>query len=307
MGDLGRTVISAARSHWAAATSYQRFLYRVGGLLVLSAGFHFLVMIATGGSVEGSTSWRKPVLFGEAFGLTAITIGWVMTYLPKRRAIEWALAGGLAVSTSYEVVWVSVQQWRGVPSHFNYSTGFDTAAFNTAGTMIFLAALAALIVTGWSLFSLSGPASLRLAIRSGLLLLLAGQAFGFAIIENGNSKVFDPQTGEYLPEAVEQAATFGDAGSMKVPHALSVHAIQILPALAGLLSLSQSSERRRWWTVLVGAVAYASLVAVSASQTFRGLALFDLMPATVVLFGVSSAGLVGAYAAAIVGLRPSVN
>ncbi|HEY4665957.1 MAG TPA: hypothetical protein VIH26_01515 [Anaerolineales bacterium] len=303
MADLPWRVRQAVGFHWDRAQSYQRLLYRVGGLLVLSAGFHFLVMIATRGLVEGSTSWRKPVLFGEAFGLTAITIGWVMTYLPKRRAIGWALAGGLAVSTSYEVVWVSVQQWRGVPSHFNYSTGFDTAAFNTAGTMIFLAALAALIVTGWSLFSLSGPASLRLAIRSGLLLLLAGQAFGFAIIENGNSKVFDPQTGEYLPEAVEQAATFGDAGSMKVPHALSVHAIQILPALAGLLSLSTWSERRRWWTVLAAAVAYAGLVAVSASQTFRGLALFDLAPPAAVLFGTAAAGLIGAYAAAVFGSR----
>jgi len=308
LANLYRAVMPAVRTHWAAAMGYQRFLYRVGGLLVLSSGFHFMVMIATGGSIEGSTSWRKPILFGEAFGLTAITIGWVMTYLPMRRSLGWILAVSLAVSTTYEVLWVSVQQWRGVPSHFNYSSAFDTASFGAAGTMIGVTGLVVVVVTGWSLIRLSGPASLRLAIRAGLLLLLVSQAFGFAIIENGNSKVTDPQTGAYLPDQVQNAAVFGAAGEMKIPHALSLHAIQALPVLAGLLSLTGWSERRRQSTVLYGGVAYVALVTVSAGQTFRGLAPFDLALPAIVLSVLAAAVLIGSYAAALIAAaRPQVR
>jgi hypothetical protein len=300
MNELLRTALRTARAHWAEAQPYQRLLYRAGGLLVLSAGFHGVVMLITGGDLSGATSWRKPILFGEAFGLTAITIGWVMTYLPKRRVVGWILAIPLAASTIYEVLWVSVQQWRGVPSHFNYRTPLDEALFGAAGTMVLFTALVALAVTVWSTFALSGPPSLRLAIRAGLLLLMASQAFGLAIIENGNSKVFDPNTGEYLPERVEQAAVFGEAGEMKIPHALSVHAVQVLPALAWLLTRTTWNERRQKAIVLECSVAYAALVAISAGQTFRGLAPLDLAPPAVLLSLLAVLVLGGSTAAALI-------
>jgi len=77
-----------------------------------------------------------------------------------------------------------------------------------------------------------------------LLSLLAGQAFGFAIIQNGNSKVFDPQTGDFLPGVIEQAASFGTAGSMKVPHALSFGLAAA--GLIGAYAVATLGVQRSW-------------------------------------------------------------
>lgn len=111
LGMLLRALGSSLRRYWTQAENYQKFAYLVGGVLIGSAVFHTGVLIATGGSLEGPLSWRKPILFGEAFGLTAISIAWVMTFLPKRRVIGWLLMGALGLANFGEVFWVSLQQY----------------------------------------------------------------------------------------------------------------------------------------------------------------------------------------------------
>ena len=80
------------RLYWTEAEGYQRFLYVAGALMVVSAVFHAGVLVVAGGSLEGPVSWRKPISFGVGFGLTALTVGWFMTYLSKRRVLGWALS-----------------------------------------------------------------------------------------------------------------------------------------------------------------------------------------------------------------------
>ena len=84
-GTLIRAMVATLRSYWSQAGGYQKFLYFTGGLLLVSVVFHTGVLIVTGGSLAGDVSWRKPILFGEAFGLNALSLAWVMTFLPKRR------------------------------------------------------------------------------------------------------------------------------------------------------------------------------------------------------------------------------
>jgi hypothetical protein len=56
------------RGYWLDATSYQRFLYGVGALLVASGLFHLTVFLVDGGPWAGPISWRKPATFGLSFG-----------------------------------------------------------------------------------------------------------------------------------------------------------------------------------------------------------------------------------------------
>ncbi len=189
----------------------------------------------------------------------------------------WVLSGVLGVAVFEEVLWVSLQQWRGVPSHFNLSTSFDAMAFNIGGgVVIFFTGIVIAVVTVWSLFSLEAPRSFRLAIRAGLILLVAAQIFGGLIIRNGLSKVLEPETGKFISEGLESAAIFGVAGVMKLPHALSLHAVQVLPALAFLLLLTHWSESRRTRIVAIAVSGYVGVLAPAALQTFRGLAPLDL-------------------------------
>lgn len=251
------TMRSAVRGYWTYAEGYQKFLYLCGSLLLLSAFFHLGVLFLSAGSLQGDVSWRKPIVFGEAFGVTCFSLAWVMTFLAKRRVLGWVLAVVFGLASIGEVALITMQQWRGVPSHFNTSTPFDAAVFNGMGSLVILVELVIIVMTVWTLLSLDAPNSLKWTIRIGMLLLVVAQVFGQLIINNGSN-------------------TFGEAGAMKIPHALSLHALQVLPVMAWLLLFTNSSSSRRAWVATLGIVGYVGIVVVSAFQTFSGLAAFDL-------------------------------
>ena len=56
-------MLAKLRDFWRQAEDYQKFLYLIGTMLLISAVIHSVVLIATGGSLEGPVSWRKPILF----------------------------------------------------------------------------------------------------------------------------------------------------------------------------------------------------------------------------------------------------
>lgn len=96
---------------------------------------------------------------------------------------------------------------------------------------------------------------------------------------------------------------FGAAGVMKVPHAVALHAIQILPLLALLLTLTSMEEAQRRKIVATAAGGYFGIAAVSALQTFSGLAPFDLTTLAGVIALVSLALLLTALIKLLMGLR----
>jgi len=244
-------------------TSYQRFGYMVGALLILSGVFHGVVYLIDGGAWAGPLSWRKPIVFGLSFGVTLLTITWFMNFLRPRRLAGWLLVGTFGFAAMGEVFLISMQTWRGVASHFNNTTPFDESVFSAMGTLVSVVGLITLIITVWSFVRLDAPASLAIAIRLGLVLMLVSQGVGVQmIVEGGN--------------------TFGSAGALKVPHAFTLHAVQVLPALALVLLASESSERRRIRIVGLGAAGYAALIASTMAQTYAGRAPLALsIPATV--------------------------
>ncbi|CAN5720914.1 hypothetical protein BH24ACT2_BH24ACT2_17980 [soil metagenome] len=272
-------------------TPPQRFLSLVGAILVASGVFHFGVFLVDGGPWGGPLSWRKPVTFGISFGVTALAVAWIAGFLDLRRQAGWLLLGSLGVASALEVAWVTLQAWRGVPSHFARE-GVDEALFIAAGISIAVVGVALVVVTVLAFRKLVAPPSMALAIRVGLILLLVGQGLGGAIIANGT--VID------RPPLEVDLAVFGSAGAMKVPHAAALHAVQVLPVLAWLLARTQSSERRRTQVVAIGALGYGALVAASTVQTFSGRGPLDLslLGALLAVAGVSV--LAASFAVALV-------
>jgi hypothetical protein len=137
--------------------------------------------------------------------------------------------------------------------------------------------------------------SMALAIRAGLLILLAAQVVGGWMIQHG--------LGLAEEGATDGLTTFGAAGVMKVPHAVAIHGIQVLPALAWLLSFAAMPEQRRVGLVRVAVLGYVALVVVSVLQTATGVAPFDVgvVAAVLYLLGVALLGL--ALVAALLALR----
>ena len=304
--ELVGNMLDTLRRYWTEGENYQKFAYILSAILIASGVFHTIVFLIDGSPWAGAVSWRKPIVFGFSFGVTNLTIGWIMGFLPRRRIIGWILMGVFSVSGFFEVFLITLQRWRGVPSHFNYSTPFNTAVFNTMGLLVNFIALTIVIVTIWSFFSLKAPTSLKWAIRIGLLLLVISQGLGNMIIANGIPQTIDFATGEFISEGIETASIFGQAGKMKLPHAVTLHAAQVLPLLAWLLLFTNWPDRRRLQAVIIAALGYAGLIAVEVIQTFSGLAPFTFGILGWLVLLVSVVLLMGAYVAALFGLQRSL-
>jgi hypothetical protein len=132
------------------------------------------------------------------------------------------------------------------------------------------------VLTVLAFTAVQATPSMTLAIRAGLLILLVAQAVGSWMIQHGVGPASDGAT--------SGLTTFGAAGVMKVPHAVAMHAIQVLPALAWLLSFTTLGERRRVRLVGVAILGYVALVVVSLMQTATGMAPLDVGVVAAVLY-----------------------
>ena len=288
--------------YWRDARPSQRFAYVVGGALVVVGLAHLVAWLVVGGAWAGPVPFRKPTTFGISFGLTTITLAWVTGQQQVSDRTGWLLLGPLATADTCEVIWVSVQRWRGVPSHFNFDTTLDTWLFLLGGAAIAVTITVILVLTVLAFTAMPAPPSMALAIRAGLLILLVAQAVGGWMIGHGVGPASDGAT--------TGLTTFGAAGVMKVPHAVAIHAIQVLPALAWLLSFAALPERRRLGLVRIAALGYAALVVVSVLQAATGLAPFDVGVVAAVLYLLGLGLLGAAFVAALLALRnptPAAN
>ena len=257
------------QTYWAGIEPYQRFLYGVGFLLLLSSVFHIGVFLVKGGPVTGPISWRKPITFGFSIGLTAVCISWLAGYLPKNRKKGWLLLGTLGVAGTIEVFLVSMQQWRGVASHFNFfAARFDAVVAVSIAIFIVPVSISIVLITVWTFRELRTSPSMSWAIRGGMTMLTVGLFFGGLMIFNAVTQ-FVNRTG--LPPNI-----WGEDGVMKMPHALAIHGLQVLLVAVLLMRLTSWDEARRLFIVKLITLGYFGLIMLSTVQMLSGLAPFDL-------------------------------
>jgi hypothetical protein len=195
-------------------------------LLIATGITHAVVAVVDGGSWWGPVSWRKPTVFGLSFGLLLWSAVWVMRQLPNRRW-GWLPAGLLGATAVVEVALITMQRWRGVPSHFNAATGFDAAIWVDHG---------------------NDDHRHRRSPCWCLLVLVVGAVPGDAAPRGLQSwwvcwRYSRPglSARTWLPPGETVVATtgqvpfhivFGAAGTPKLAHALGMHGLQVLGLLA---------------------------------------------------------------------------
>jgi hypothetical protein len=244
-----REIASGVLGFWRSGRRIERVCYAVGAVLMLAGVFHFGVFLVRGGSWYGPVSWRKPTTFGLSFGLTLITITWVGSFLRVR---DWML-GVFAVACVLEVALISVQAWRRVPSHFNNEGPVNTAiAFSLAGGgAVLILTLVGMTVMAFRPAPGRDPA-MTLALRAGFVALMFALASGAAMIAKGMVLV---KTGH-------QQAAYTAADALKPAHAVTMHAVLVLPALAWVLTFFPVSAAGR--RTAVARVTWAYAVAAAA-------------------------------------------
>jgi hypothetical protein len=276
----------------------ERIAYAVGAALFLSGVVHAIVLIATGGSWLGPLSMRKAVTFGLSFGLTLASVAWATSFLTLRPRLRSILLGAFTAASVAEVALVSMQAWRGVPSHFNFETPFDNAVSMTlaAGGGVLI-----LTIIGFTAAALVEPgpeaASLRLAVRAGLVVLLVALATGAVMIARGvvEARGGDPQ------------GAYTTAGSLKPLHAVAMHAILVLPALAWLLRCTRWPESHRLRVVRIAVAADALLTAVIGVESFTGIDPLAAPLPVLALSVLATAVLAGTGVYALSGIEPPVR
>lgn len=263
------TLVPALARIWRAGRPVERTAYVVGAVLIASGLVHVIVLLVTGGTWTGPVSLRKAATFGLSFGLTLASVGWATSYLRMSGRARSVLLTMFTVTCVVETALVSMQAWRGVPSHFNFETTFDNAVAMTlaaGGGVIILTMLgfAAAAIVGVGRLT----PSMRLAVRVGFLTLLTALGVGAAMIARG---VVEARTG--VPELA-----YTTAGALKPAHAVAMHGILVLPGIAWLLELVDWSPRVRLRLVGVACAGYVLLTAVVLVESIAGVTPFAASP-----------------------------
>ena len=132
------------------------------------------------------------------------------------------LLGAFTATCVVETALVSLQAWRGVPSHFNVATPFDASVARTlaAGGVVLVATIVILTAAAFRA-NPAVPVSLRVAIQIGFVALCGAVGVGALMIAKGMRLVFagDPQS------------AYATGGIFKPTHAVTMHAILVLPML----------------------------------------------------------------------------
>ncbi|MEJ2865716.1 hypothetical protein [Actinomycetospora flava] len=274
---------------------WPRVLWAAGAVLLVAMVVHVVALVLLGGPVGGPVSLRKPATFAE----TGWLLCWsVATVLPRLRTRAWQrhVVGATVLAFALgETAIIAVQAWRGVPSHYNFTTPLDAALMRggAAGTAaVFVVGMVVLLVV-----ALRSPVSraLRLGVAGGVGVVLVGCAVGMVMIST-NSGVYRGgvgsgfgATGAYFgpdPATVGpdlagfRPATAG--GDLVLPHAIGVHGLLLLAVPAVLLAGTALRDRLAPVATMVAAVGLALLVLLA--HAFRMLPLDALdTPALAVL------------------------
>jgi hypothetical protein len=277
---------------WRRAGTPWRSAYAVGSALMIIGLAHGLAWLVAGGAWDGPVSYRKPFSFGMSFGLTTITLAWFADRLGLSRRAGWWLLLPLMLANTSEVVWVSLQRARGVPSHFNMGTTFDNMLYTVMGGVAIMVTVSVIVVLTVIAFrrQTDDPA-LTLALRAGLLILLVAMVGGGAMIGVGNSRAAAGQTTDMV--------RWGAAGSMKVTHAIGMHGIQVMAGLALWLSAVPVVPAARVRIMQFAIAGYVGLLTAGTIQWLggRGLSQFGWLDGP--LWALSVATLAGVAAIAV--------
>ena len=249
----------------------------------LSLGCTLIVLVlysADPRELLGVPLWEKPLKFLISTTLYSATFSWLYSYVDKlQKLARWMgnLIGGLLV---VELVVIIGLASLGTTSHFNVSTPFHLAMWSVMATAI-SAVWGATFILGASLWNAPRmSAGLRLAVRWALGLGLAGMGIAFTMTPPQAQQI-QPDTWAGIAGAHTVGAADGGtglpffgwstiAGDLRVSHFLGLHALQVLPAFALIVSVAIASQYARLAIITGLGMSYGLFIAFTYVQALMG-------------------------------------
>jgi hypothetical protein len=211
----------------------QRYLVISGLIFLLATGIFIVMTQVDSTQILGINRWIKPTKFASSAAIFLFTVAVYLFYLQGFGQSQNIIAGGTIVIMFAEVALIVMQSGRGVTSHFNTSNVFDGAVFSAMGLMIltntFLIAYLAYL---YFVSDLNLPNAVVWGMRLGLIVFLLGSIQGGYMSAQPGHAVGAADGGNGLPFL--NWSTNG--GDLRVAHFLGLHAFQIIPLFAVLLT-----------------------------------------------------------------------
>ncbi|MFD4482403.1 hypothetical protein ACFWPU_40680 [Streptomyces sp. NPDC058471] len=261
-------------------------------LLAFAASMAVLAVVSGVGLVvddrvlTGARIWFKPSKFAVSFVAYSLSLAWMLSLLDRGRKAGWWAGTVVVVSSLVEMALITTQVVRGKRSHFNHTTPFDEALFNTMAVTVVILWLGTLVIAVLLLRARISDRASAWAMRSGIVLALAGAAIGFLMTQPapGQKRGSSPIVGAHsvgVPDGGPSLPLTGwssTGGDLRIPHFVGMHALQLLPLLLmGLAALATrprfgrlADERVRLRLVLIAAGTYAAAFALVTWQALRG-------------------------------------
>lgn len=270
---------------WRRVFGTERFLTWTAIVSLILFVAAILLSIFDSRLVIGEPAWIKPMKFAVSITLYSGTLAWLLSYVEGHpRLVRW-IGGLTALGFLVEYVAIFLQAARGVRSHFNVSTPFDSILFGFMGWFVMVI---------W--FMNIGAAVLLLrqkidnrpfawALRLGLLVTAVGAALGFLMTQPTPDQLSAIQAGETL--SIVGAHSVGvedggpglpfigwstEGGDIRPAHFVGLHALQIIPLLGIFVNRRFSyrlSNGRRTMLVAIGGLGYLGFVLLLLWQALR--------------------------------------
>jgi hypothetical protein len=258
--------------------------------VLLTINLMFLIGAVVGLAVDsrtvlGAPVWAKTFKFAVSVQLYGLTLAWMLGKLVSRPRLSRFVAGATGVILLIEMAVLIVQAVRGQPMHFNETPGIDVLLWRVMTVLIFTLYTINLIgAVAVARERMTDPV-MSAGIKLGLLITMLGLGLGNLMPIPNATQIAALTAGQQLTQfgahnvnALVDGQTrmlpiLGwnmDGGDLRIPHFVGMHAAQILPLLALLVSrISSLPTRRRVLLVWTGAFGYLGLIALVTWQALR--------------------------------------
>ena len=275
------------------ALSGHRMLNAVALASFLGSIIVLLLFAIDSRQLLGVSIWEKPLKFLISATFYSATFSWLYTYVEKARGLASKMGSNIAIMLTVELFIIVGMASVGSTSHFNVSTPLNIAVWTLMATAISIVWVATFLLSVGLWNSRRMPPDLRIAVRWGISLGLAGMGIAFTMTP--------PQPQQLLPKnwiGVAGAHTVGaadggpglpffgwstEAGDLRISHFLGLHALQVLPFVAVSLSLLIANYFVRRAIITGVAAGYALLIVFTYVQALFGETI--VQPSTLIFLG----------------------
>ena len=247
--------------------------------------------------ITGAPAWLKPAKFAVSTAIYALTLAWIFTYLPDWVRTRRLVGRGSAAILIFEVGAIYLQAWRGTTSHFNVATPVDAALFMTMGLAIVIQTVGAVVVAVALWRQPFADAARGWALRLGLTVTIVGASTGGLMTTPRDSQIAEARATHHMLVSGSHTVGAPDGGpglpgtgwsrrhgDIRVAHFVGLHAIQVLPVVAWLLTRRRLSDVRALRLTIVAAGSYFALFALLLAQALSGESVAAPSPVFVTAF-----------------------